>query len=61
MYIQPGAFKIHSGGLLLKKLKYFELTLNVLNFRGSEKMYNLDWFMQISFFELPNHISRLTY
>ena len=24
-------------------------------------MYNLDWSMQISFFELLNHMSQLTY
>ena len=38
-----------AGGLLLKKLECFKVMLNIF-----------DWSMQISLFELPNHISRLT-
>ena len=34
--------------------------LTFLNSRGCEKISNLDWSMQISFFELASHISRLT-
>ena len=47
-----------AGGLLLKKLKYFEVMLNIL--AGVKKMQNLDWSMQISLFELLNLISQLT-
>ena len=30
---------------------YWTRSLNILNSRGYEKMYNLDWSMQINFFE----------
>ena len=39
-----------AGGSLLKKLKYFEIMLNILNSRECEKMLNLDCSMQIRFF-----------
>ena len=46
-----------AGALLLQKLKFFEVMLNIVfNSCGCEKMQNLDLYMQISFFELPNHI-----
>ena len=32
-----------AGGLLLKRLKYFEVMLTTSNSRGREKMWNLDW------------------
>ena len=33
--------------------------LNILKFSQVQEMYNLDWSIQIGFFELPNHVSQL--
>ena len=45
---------------MLKQLKHFEVMLNIFEFSPVSENVDLDWSMQISSFELPNHISRLT-
>ena len=45
------------GDALLKMLKYFEVMLNIFEFFECEKLYNLDWSKQMSFFERPNQTS----
>ena len=41
--------------IVKKKLKYFEIMINIFEFCKFEKMQDLDRSMKISFFELPNH------
>ena len=45
------------GWFIVKKAKIFKVMLNIFEF--SRVGQNLDWPKQISFFKLPNHISRL--
>ena len=56
-YMHVSAFRC---GLLLKKLKYFEVMIR--SFEFSRVWENVEsWFVYaISFFEFPNHIYRLT-
>ena len=42
----------------LKKLKYFKVTLNIFLVLADAEKCNLDWSMQRSFFQLPNHANK---
>ena len=47
-----------AGGVILKMLKYFKVKcLTFCNSSACEKSKNLDWAMQISFYESPNRVS----
>ena len=44
----------HAGSVLLKVLKYFEVMPN--NSLICKKLHNLDWLLQVSFYESTKHI-----